>query len=145
MYQLFPIDTFMVNYYICVPPIYFLCNDLPSSIIGEDGKIPSAVKIWHYIDASSLLQKCQFCMLAMYNGQYHVENDQVLLWKILVLDHSDHGLWTPYMWSVPLNRGSPAFSVRDKYFQKVTNWSALVTEISLEQRNLWPFWLLPVA
>ena len=26
----------------------------------------------------------------IYNGQYHVENDQVLLWKISVWDHSDH-------------------------------------------------------
>ena len=29
--------------------------------------------------------------------------------------------------------------------QKATNGSALVPEICWEQRNLWPFWLLPVA
>ena len=33
----------------------------------------------------------------------------------------------------------------DKNFQKVTNWSALVPEISSEQRNLWPFGLLDVV
>ena len=83
--------------------------------------------------ASSLLQICQFYMLAMYNGQY-----PVLWWKILVWDHSDHQLWTPYKWSMPLDRCSPVFSVRDKSFQKVTNWSALVPEINSEQRELWP-------
>ena len=50
-----------------------------------------------------------------------------------------------YMWSMPLDRCSPAFSVRDKNFQKVTNWSALVPEISSEQRDLWPFGLLDVV
>ena len=30
-------------------------------------------------------------------------------------------------------------------FQKVTNWSALVPEISPEQRDLWPFGLLDVV
>ena len=38
-------------------------------------KGPQIVKKWHQIDDSSLLQKCQFCMLAMYKGQYHAEND----------------------------------------------------------------------
>ena len=51
----------------------------------------------------------------------------------------------PYMWTVPLDRCSPVFSVRDKKFQKVTNWSALVPEISLEQRDLWPLGLLDVV
>ena len=32
-----------------------------------------------------------------------------------------------------------------KNFRKVTNWSSLVPEISSEQRDLWPFWLLHVA
>ena len=49
------------------------------------------------------------------------------------------------MWSMSLDRCSPVFSVRDKNFQKVTNWSALVPEINSEQRDLWPFSLLPVA
>ena len=49
------------------------------------------------------------------------------------------------MWSMPLDRCSPAFSVRDKNFQKVTNWSALVPEISSVQRDLWPFRLLDVV
>ena len=61
----------------------------------------------------------------MYNGQYQVENDEVLLWKILVRDHSDPELCTPYMWCVPWDRCSPAFSVKDKNFKKVTNWSDL--------------------
>ena len=65
--------------------------------------------------------------------------------KNLVWDHSDYKFWNPYMWSMPLDRCSPAFSVRDNNFQKVTNWSALVPEISSEQRDLWPFWLLSVA
>ena len=65
--------------------------------------------------------------------------------KIVIWDHSDHQIWTPYMWSMSLDRCSPVFSVRDKIFQKVTNWSALVPEINSEQRDLWPFWLLPVA
>ena len=38
-------------------------------------KGPQIVKKWHQIDDSSLLQECQFCMLAMYKGQYHAEND----------------------------------------------------------------------
>ena len=46
---------------------------------------------------------------------------------------------------MPFDRCSPVFSVRDKKFQKVTNWSALVPEISSEQRDLWPFWLLHVV
>ena len=100
-------------------------------------KGPQIVKKWHQIDDSSLLQKCQFCMLAMYKGQYHAENDQ--LWKIVIWDHSDHQIWTPYMWSMSLDRCSPVFSVRDKNFQKVTNWSALVPEISSEERDLWTF------
>ena len=79
-------------------------------------------------------------MLVMYNGQY-----QVQLWKTVVWEHSDHQFWTPYMWSMPLDRCSPAFSVRDKNFQKVTNWSALVPEISSVQRDLWPFRLLDVV
>ena len=69
----------------------------------------------------------------------------VLLWKILVRDPSDHEIWTLSMWSVPLDRCSPAYSGRDKKFQKVTNWSALVPEISSERHNLCPFWLLHVA
>ena len=69
----------------------------------------------------------------MYNGQYHVENDKVLLWQISVLDHSNHELWAPCMWFVPLDRCFPACSVRDKTFQKVTNWSALVPEIGAAQ------------
>ena len=72
-------------------------------------------------------------------GQHHAENDQVQLWKIVFWDHSDHQIWTPYMWSMSLDRCSPVFSVRDKHFQKVTNWSALVPEISSAQRDLWPF------
>ena len=77
-------------------------------------------------------------MLGMYNSQYHAEHDQVLLWKIVVWDHSDHQLWTPYMWSMPKDRCSPVSSVRDKIFSKVTNWSALVPDISSEQRvQLW--------
>ena len=43
---------------------------------------------------------------------------QVLLWKIVVWDHSDNQFWTPYMWSVPLDRCSPAFYVRDKNFSE---------------------------
>ena len=70
-----------------------------------------------------------------FKGQYHFENDQVLLWKIWVQHHSDHKLWTPYMWPVPLDGCTPAFFVRDKNFQKVTNWSALVPEISWESTN----------
>ena len=108
-------------------------------------KGPQIVKKWHQIDDSSLLQKCQFCMLAMYKGQYHAENDKVQLWKIVIWDHSDHLIWTPYMWAMSLVRCSPVFSVRDKNFQKVTNWSALVPDINSEQRDLWPFWLMPVA
>ena len=69
----------------------------------------------------------------------------VLLWKIWVQDHSDHQFWTPYMSSMPLDRCSPVFSLRDKNFHKVTNWSALVPEISSEQRDLWPFGLLDVV
>ena len=65
--------------------------------------------------------------------------------KILVRDHSDHEIWTLCMWSVPLDRCSPAYSGRDKKFRKVTNWSALVPEISSEQHNLCPLWLLHVA
>ena len=49
------------------------------------------------------------------------------------------------MWSVPLDRCSPAYSGRDKKFQKVTNWSVLVPEISSERHNFCPFWLLHVA
>ena len=49
------------------------------------------------------------------------------------------------MWSMSLDQCSPVFSVRDKHFQKVTNWSALVPDINSEQRDLWPFWLMPVA
>ena len=56
----------------------------------------------------------------------------VVQWKILVRDHSDHKIWIIYKWSVPLDRWSPVFS------GKVTNWRALVPEISLEQRDLWP-------
>ena len=89
-------------------------------------KGPQIVKKWHQIDDSSLLQKCQLC-------------------KIVIWYHSDHQIWTPYMWSMSLDRCSPVFSVRDKNFQKVTNWSTLVPEINSEQRDLWPFWLLPVA
>ena len=37
------------------------------------------------------------------------------------------------MWSMPLDRCSPVFSVWDKNFQKVTNWSALVPEINSQQ------------
>ena len=78
-------------------------------------------------------------MLAMYNGQYNAENDEVTtMLKIVVWHHSVHQFWTPYMWSMSLDRCSPAFSVNDKKFQKVTNWSALVPGISSEQRNLWP-------
>ena len=69
----------------------------------------------------------------------------VQLWKIVVWDHSDHQFWTPYMCSMTLDRCSPVFSVRDKNFQKVTNWSTLVLEISSEQRDLWPFGLLDVV
>ena len=65
--------------------------------------------------------------------------------SIFHASHSDHQFWTPYMWSMSLDRCSPVFSVRDKKFQEVTNWSALVPEINSEQRDLWPFWLLPVA
>ena len=32
-----------------------------------------------------------------------------------------------------------------KCFHEVTNWSALGPEISSEQRNIWPLWLLRVA
>ena len=79
-------------------------------------KGPQIVKKWHQIDDSSLLQKCQFCMLAMYKGQYHAE--KVQLCKIGVWDHSDLQFWTPYMWSMPLDRCSPVFSGRDKIFRK---------------------------
>ena len=58
--------------------------------------------------------------------------------KILLRNHPEHELWTPHMWSVPLDRCSPVFSVRDKIFQKVTNWSALAPEIISEQRDLCP-------
>ena len=63
----------------------------------------------------------------------------------MVRDHSDHEIWTLYMWSLPLDWCSPAFSGRYKKIKKVTNWSALVAEISLEQHHLWPFGLLHVA
>ena len=106
---------------------------------------PQNAEIWHYIDDFSLLQKCQFCMLAMYNGPYQAENDLVQLWKIEVWDHSDHQFWTPYMWSMPLDRCSPAFSMRDKIFHNVTNWSALVPGISSEQCDLWRFRSLDVV
>ena len=106
---------------------------------------PQKAEIWHQIDDLSLLQKCQFCMLAMYNGQYHAGNDLSNYGKIVVWDHSDHQFWTPFMWSMPLDRCSPAFSVNDKNFLKITNWSALVPGISSEQRDLWPFRLLDVV
>ena len=35
-------------------------------------------------------------MLAMYNGQYHAENDLVQLWKIEVWDHSDQSILDPF-------------------------------------------------
>ena len=34
-------------------------------------------------------------MLAMYNGQYHAENDEVQLWKTVVWYHSDHQILDP--------------------------------------------------
>ena len=71
--------------------------------------------------------------------------DRFVYGKIVVGDHLDHQFWTPYMWSMSLDRCSPAFSVNDKHFQKVTNWSALVPGISSEQRDLWPFRLLDLV
>ena len=78
----------------------------------------------------------------MYNGQnkLNAENDDLWSptmeksWSGTTLDHQ---FWTPYMWSMSLDRCSPAFSVNDKNFQKVTNWSALVPGISSEQHGLW--------
>ena len=37
-----------------MPPIAHVCNDLPSSIIGEDGKIPSAGNAWRIINISEI-------------------------------------------------------------------------------------------
>ena len=34
-------------------------------------RLHQIAEIWHQIDDPSLLQKCQFCMLAMYNGYMH--------------------------------------------------------------------------
>ena len=91
-----------------------------------------------YIHTSSV--KCQFCMLAIPFWKWPCS-----IMKVLVRDHVDHEIWNLYMWSVPLDRCSPAFSVRGENFQKVTNWSALVPQISSEQRDVWPFHLLHAA
>ena len=54
---------------------------------------PQIAVIWHQIDVPSLLQKCQFCM---HDSQSTLKMT-VLLWKILVWDHSDHEIWTLYV------------------------------------------------
>ena len=40
-----------------MPPISNVCNDLPSSIIGEDGKNPSAGNAWRIIKISEIYEK----------------------------------------------------------------------------------------
>ena len=76
----------------------------------------------------------------MYNGQYHAENDYVQLWKNRGLGPLGPSILDPIFVIYAFVSMLPVFSVRDKNFQKVTNWSALLPEISSEQRDLWPFY-----
>ena len=39
-----------------MPPIYHVCNDRLSSIIGEGGKIPSASNAWSIISISEIYE-----------------------------------------------------------------------------------------
>ena len=45
------------------------CRPMPT--LGQRRNASWVVKIWHQMDDSSFLQRCQFCMLAMYNGYMH--------------------------------------------------------------------------
>ena len=48
----------------------------------------------------------------LYNGQYHTQNQQALLWKV-AQDYSEHWIWTPYIWSTAMDRCSPALFLCD--------------------------------
>ena len=72
----------------------------------------------HKLVTSISFQKCQFCMLAMYNGQYNAENDKVQLWKNRGLGPLGPSILDPIY--VIYVFGS-MLSVNDKNCQKVTN------------------------
>ena len=89
-------------------------------------------EIWHVIYAFGsmlnttlkLLTSSEMsAMLAMYNGQYHAT-------KSVTTRTINFGpIYVIYAFG--------SISVRDKNFQKVTNWRTLVPGISSEQRDLW--------
>ena len=80
-------------------------------------------------------------MLAMYNGQYHVENDCPTM-KNRGLGPLGPSILDPiYVIYAFGSMLSCILCVR----QNFKNWSALVPEISSELRDFWPFGLLDVV
>ena len=85
-------------------------------------------------------------MLAMYNGQYYAENDlKSPTMKNHALEPLGPSILDPMYVIYAFGSMLSCILCERQNFQKVTNWSALVPEISSEQRDLWPFWLLHVA
>ena len=74
-------------------------------------------------------------MLAMYNGQYNAENDQVQLWKNRGLAPLGPSILDPIYVIYVFGSMLSCILWEWQDFQKVTNWSALVPGISSEQRD----------
>ena len=83
-------------------------------------------------------------MLAMYNGQYHTENECPTM-KNRGLGPLGPSILDPIYVIYAFGSMLSCILCERQKFQKVTNWSALVPEISPEQRDLWPFGLLDVV